>query len=582
MSARDTDAVETGRGKERRDAAGHRVHFEALVAVGGTEGGFEAESVDVSAQGMRLRTAYLPSVGDRLVCRFDGLSGELVVEGEVLWASEKSRGGEFAVRFVDIDDETREALKQLCVLEDADEAVRMPEERPTGARVRLHIEGLGSPMKARVKGGDRHEVSVGSNLEFLKLGRHVEMEDVDRGGKRDGFVDAVKVEVDPETSVPQLIVSLRFEGAQASAQPVAAAAAPAAAPASRKAPASAKVEASGDDETSAKPTGDEEIDGFVENRFRTASARAAKATGEAAMKIGPMLSGLGSGATRVWGRALEMVKQRREARSVAKANDRPKRVTAPPPSGALKMDGRKLVRESDQDEAPPSLPTNNNRRKVLMAGSIVAALVVGGVVWSKSGDKAGGEPTRPVITAQDVQKNERKAELPPIPNAAATGDVPFFGATPMSTTEQVPMPAPVASGAPSAAPGEAEEAAEEKPTIAKEFGEGEVPNAKAIKIKMDGPVAGITGEETEDGFVITVPERQSTMSATSLERKDKRFAQLQVTNKEGVVEIRARFKGTPPAYKVRAKNDRVEILLAGEAKQTASKNKKKPGAKKPH
>src|SRR5687768_7421730 len=99
----------TGRGvrtadaaKDRRKASGQRVHFEAMVAVGEAEGGsaFEAESVDVSSGGMRLRTAYLPQVGDRLVCRFDGSGTEIVAIGEVLWATEQARGGEFGLKFV--------------------------------------------------------------------------------------------------------------------------------------------------------------------------------------------------------------------------------------------------------------------------------------------------------------------------------------------------------------------------------------------------------------------------------------------------------------------------------------------------
>ena len=89
-----------GRDGERRAAGGSRVHFEALVAVGEDAGGsFEAESVDVSPDGMRLRTAYLPSEGDKLVCRFDGLGSEIVAEGEVLWRNEEARGGEFGLRF---------------------------------------------------------------------------------------------------------------------------------------------------------------------------------------------------------------------------------------------------------------------------------------------------------------------------------------------------------------------------------------------------------------------------------------------------------------------------------------------------
>ena len=76
---------------DRRDVAATRVHFEALVEVGaGPSGGFEAESVDVSPDGMRLRTAYLPELGERLVCRFDGFGGEVVAEGEVTWSADST------------------------------------------------------------------------------------------------------------------------------------------------------------------------------------------------------------------------------------------------------------------------------------------------------------------------------------------------------------------------------------------------------------------------------------------------------------------------------------------------------------
>ncbi|HTJ82574.1 MAG TPA: PilZ domain-containing protein, partial [Polyangiaceae bacterium] len=203
--------------KERRSKDGRRVEFEAMVAIGGDEGAgaFEAESVDVSNGGMRLRTAYLPQVGAQLVFRFDGPDGEIVAQAEVIWANEEARGGEFAVKFIDVDDETMEALRTLTAPEPGEEHEPAAEPKPNlrGTRVKLHIEGLASPMKARIKDGDDAEICVGSSLEFLKLGRHVEVEDVDHGDRKEGFVDGVKVEIDPSTSVPQLVVSLRFDGA---------------------------------------------------------------------------------------------------------------------------------------------------------------------------------------------------------------------------------------------------------------------------------------------------------------------------------------------------------------------------------
>jgi len=124
MSMRD-DSVADPNGRESttatetpdRRGGHHRVHFEALVAVGEAKGagGFEAESIDVSPDGMRLRTAYLPQLGERLVCRFDGDAGEVTAEGEVVWRREAPRGGEFGLRFLNFEGPEAEAtLRSLC------------------------------------------------------------------------------------------------------------------------------------------------------------------------------------------------------------------------------------------------------------------------------------------------------------------------------------------------------------------------------------------------------------------------------------------------------------------------------------
>ena len=222
-----TTATSGTAGTPDRRAGHHRVHFEALVAVGEAKGsgGFEAESIDVSPEGMRLRTAYLPQIGDKLVCRFEGDSGEVVADGEVTWRREAPRGGEFGLRFVGFDSPDAEAtLRSLCQeLGGSTEAeAGLGAMGIPGTRVRLHIEGLGSPMKARVREVAGGEVLVGSNLEFLKVGRSLELEDMDHGDKRSAMVDAVKVEVDPTTKVPQLVVSLRFGEAKESKKAAAA------------------------------------------------------------------------------------------------------------------------------------------------------------------------------------------------------------------------------------------------------------------------------------------------------------------------------------------------------------------------
>ena len=90
--------------------------FDALVEVGGALGPtFEAQAVNVSEDGIQLRTAYLPEAGQTLTCRFDaGPSNNVLASGEVVWAQGGEDGGEFAVRFTDVDAESVEALKGIC------------------------------------------------------------------------------------------------------------------------------------------------------------------------------------------------------------------------------------------------------------------------------------------------------------------------------------------------------------------------------------------------------------------------------------------------------------------------------------
>lgn len=610
-------------GTERRSTAGHRVQFEALVAVGGSEGGagFEAESVDVSAEGMRLRTAYLPTVGDRLVCRFDGLEGEVIVEGEVIWATEQQKGGEFAVRFLDLDAETRAILQELCFAEGEGDAKVAEDKSMAGTRVRLHIEGLGSPMKARVRSGNEKELLVGSSLEFLKLGRTVELEDVDRQSKREGVVDTVKVEVDPESSVPQLVVSLRFEAAPvtkaASVPPPAKAAAEVKGEAPKTKPgigpehtssksdsskpivvdtstkparAAEDLESSGPGTVRAQGTeetvDDDELD-FGKSKLRHAGEKAKQMTTQAVSKIGPAFSGLGASAKGMWSKVQSNLAARKEARDEAKRAAAPRRVTAPPPSGALKSSGRKLVRDREENTEMEAdsiqIPVHSKKRAAI--GAVVGiALIAGifGVVKATSGDSEPKTAGAASSASAQVAGNAN--------GGTAMGNVPLFGATPLSTTEQV-TPPPPATAAPANAPPSAAAQAEgdddEKSTeLTKEWGKGEVKKANTLKIKMDGEVEGIRGEETENGFILHVPGHKATGSTSNLKSKDKHIQSLDVVAHDDETEITVKFKGEPPAYKAKVVGKKIEIEIAGDSSPKVASapkpaTKKKQSATKP-
>lgn len=626
------DSTDAG---ERRGGGGHRVHFEALVAVGEAAGrsGFEAESMDVSPEGMRLRTAYLPEIGDRLVCRFDGSGAEVVTEGEVIWRDEQDRGGEFGIRFLTLDERAAEMLRGMCAPPEAAraDAAAGGSSAPRGTRVRLHIEGLGSPMKARVRETSSGEMLVGSNLEFLRVGRALEIEDVDHGSRREATIDHVRVEVDAETNVPQLVVSLRCEGMGPAKKPsiaritlpfgAGASSRPAAPERTPDAPATGAAGSAEHEperavahtrrgsalaapshaprvvESSDGARADDEDELLDENDdsgparkggLAVAGAKAAKASLAAAKKIGPALSSVGARAKGAMAMALMSIRMKRAEREEAKKAAQPRRTTAPAPGGALKSEGRRLVREDsahdgDDGDAPPPAPRSNKKAAAL--GSVlglIAVLAVFGLTRTLR--------SRSVETPAESASVTAQTDTPPaLPagNGPVSANVPLFGATPLSTTEAVPsIPTPPASGAavadPSAAapgdPGESDDEPgleDDEGPGSKEWGNGRaVKSPVVLRIKMDGDIERINGASGAMGFTVSLPGRRSLSAASELARKDKRVASVNVVNNAHGAEVTVQFKDGVPAFLARAKGERLEIALGTDAKSGGSKSKK--------
>ena len=666
---------------ERRDQEAPRLAYEALVEVGSRSlGGFEAESVDVSLDGIRIRTAYLPQPGENIVCRFDGLDGEIVVKGEVIWCNNERRGGEFGVRFTGLGPDALSRLEDLCGPEDdaleGDADPSLPDGAAPGARVRLHMQGLGSPMRARVREAARGEVLVGSNLEFLTVGRNVELEDVERGERRIAHIEHVGVDLDPETQVPQLVVALTYELSGESATAIededlttapirvqrAVEPKPATKPAAKLASKAAATVATGrasvTDETTPEPS---VIDKSVEvaEEPESYSPTGASMSGGAgrvayvpaptvreatapptedlddqheddepqdevpmrpavhqrvgafAKKLAPKLTGARAGAKVAFGKmggVLNRVQEKRAEAATRKAKKTPKRTTAPPPSGALRSQGKRLVRERlapalrkqskrspGVDDAPESeaheevaeAPRNDRKRAIF--GAVIGVLAVLAIYFVSSRLK--GEA--PEATADATTTAAPAAATPAASQgqgAVATANVPLFGATPMSTMEPVPAP-PAPGEAAGAGPGGGDEAPPEagndegaKPDTAKfgkleaEWGVGEVNEPTVFRFKFDGKLEGITGSETANGFTITVPAHKSVSSAAGMSRRDKRLRDVNVVNYPDRAEITFAFKKEVPAFVARTRGKRLIIDIA--TKKKKSKKKKKSRKKK--
>ncbi len=525
-------------GREERRAAGiSRVPVQALVELCGLDPrvapAFEAESINVSGRGLHVRTGFVPEIGTPLVCRFEERGREIIAEGVVAWASADAGGGEFGLMFTALDQNSVGVLRELTGLvpaEDsgddvdpappADEPVpptrvagcpparTAPPRNEPGARVRLHIEGLGAPMKALVRTASRSRVKVGSTLEMLKVGRRLEIEDLERSARRAACVDAVEVMLDPQSGVPQLVVALHYEDVadvtpdptviddEARLDEVASAESlsePAPPGVSRRRPAS---EPAPDLDAFDAAAGDEDEDGEgppyedegelgpedeVEaeaGRFQGKVAVAAQHAGDAMRRTGTVFARWSGQAAVGIARIARDAGARVVAGRTGAPADHPRRTTAIPPSGVLASDGRRLRPQHPAPAAPVEPPADSDgvatavgrrltgskplRRAVIGAGLLATAVTLGFFATRDGGDDAlaaaaGSVPVAAApadVTAVDAEGTPRPTSAPPAKLVSGppknrdgiVADVPLFGPTPMATLEPAPLgPAPGAA-----------------------------------------------------------------------------------------------------------------------------------------
>ena len=528
--------------QERRAKGTSRVPLETLVEICGNEPGipaFEAEAVDVSARGMHVRTAYLPEQGAPLVCRFEDHGREIVVEGVVAWRKESTKGGDFGVAFTALDSRSVDALRSLVK---SNHAEGDETEASHGSRVRLHIEGLGSPMKARVRTGGMQKVQVGSSLEFLKVGRKLEIEDLDAGGRRVAHIDGVEIVVDARTSVPQLVVALRYEGATEdtpvpTVTDLGAESAPAAGfridpdavttdavdAKSDDAPTpSGDMPAASDDDDdvarAADVDDDDEVDAAVPATTRAARrlGSAAENAGSAARDASVAAARLGSSALKGMGKLFGGASAKIAAMRKERAAEPKRRTTAPAPEGPVSLEGKRLRPQSSTrgsesstrgSESGESTPAPQKRApKRIAAGAAAVALLA---TVAAFGLKGGGSTEKKAAVSDAVQAELPAAQasvaavgtnvVPVTPSTPAgspvSANVPLFGPTPLATLEPAPLGPPPSADAEDveAAEMRAAKAAAPAPVADEEFPE---PIERAPS--ADGKKSGDAKDRPED------------------------------------------------------------------------------------
>lgn len=603
--------------EDRRDVKSQRIPFDAIVELGDDDPGaaFEAQGVNLSASGMLLRTAYLPDVGQALLCRFGSGAQEIQAEADVVWRKEGARGGEFGIRFTNVDGASAAALWDLCGAprEDASDesSDTSRSEADEGTRVRLHIDGLTSPMKARVRGAVGKELLVGSNLEFLKVGRSLELENVDQGGKRPAHIDRVDVELDRDSRVPQLVVTLRYDDMSADPPPVMPFASqappyfppspspappvdpsrdpptvvrtslpslppPVPPPVSQEAPtiARAAVPSTSDDRTP------EEIE-----LARMMRSKVSIAASDTMVKV----AGLGVRAKAALGEALAKTLQR-STKGEAQA---PRRKTSPPPGGALHASGKRVVREGaegtdaagDGEEKTPKV----SRRAMALVGGATGLVALSLVAMFSRGGGAppGAEKAADTAAAATAATPAaaQPAETPANTSGAVEAKVPLFGPTMVATAETpaTPPPAPVSASIPPMSPMIRTLAFGGAPTVGEEpidrkadvddgkagkthgkavpFGHGKVEHATVLRIKTDGSIADLHGVRSSSGFTLTMPGRRTLDTGAALAARDPRIASVRVANNAKGSELTFQFKGGVPAYLVSPNGRDLQLAL---------------------
>jgi hypothetical protein len=524
--------------EDRRAPGMSRIPFEGLVEVGGALGpSFEAQAINVSQDGMLLRTAYLPDAGQPLTCRFDAGAGQgVLASGEVVWSTGGDKGGEFAIRFTDMDPESVDALKRLCGMA----AQTEPEPAQAGTKVRLHIDGLASPMRAKIRSAKTSAITVGSDLGFLQVGKQLELEDAQSGAKRPACIDRVDVTVDPQSNVPSLVVTLRYEDVVPSA--------------SEEAPA-VEVDAG----VPALAGQGQHADDL--QAVEDASAQMKSAFARNVARVGPAIERLASRAKTT----IALLAKR----GLSGGDDQaaPRRTTAPPPGGGLHAEGKRVVRGEPSMPVIDTVPKNfvMTKRKAIVAGAVMMTAIVGAIAIKKMHheDKADATATETATTAAPAQN------AAPISTTLAGG----------AAMTAAPMPAPIETAIPFAPQSQSmdpmasddddmdrsDRSEHKKHVRVTPFGNGAVHHANVLHLKMDGAIDAIEGAQQPTGFTVKIPGRKSLEAAGPLSARDTRIAAIKVSNESAGAELTVSFKDGVPNYLVSAKGDVLVISLAAPA-----------------
>jgi len=599
---------------DRRDPIALRRPFHATIGLGALDASdiINADAIDLSVSGMSLRTDTLPDVGVQMEFRFMLEDGKPIdARGEVVWAHDEGfRAGAFGVRFLAMAGDARASLRRSL------EPVRKYPAAGGESKVRLHLESMDAPFRAKIRERHPGSVVVGHELSFLQLGGKVTVE-----GAKDnepGVISAVDIEIDPVTQNPRLILTIDLDDgasaralrvtsvakapvtaalidaarvslppAEAPVEPAAATAEPV--PESQRAVDTARSEP---EPARAKPTAAEQpavappsaIDSSGDDFDDDAPA------GPSVMQRGvTVIRGAWEGTRRIVTPVAAGVVG--GVAALRERFQRPADMDAPdaPRSGLRPQHSPALATASDPDGM---LARKRSRRVVMYAGA-AAVLTVLIIAMAISGGPSATTPHPQVaVTADPAPAAEVVAPAP----VAVVTDPPAEDPVPMGAEARVVaagpsnLPADLQGAALSPA-GQVEGAravvmqhrvrpagfvpavmpaapAARTLSVAATPGRGAAMGNPSVRVgtrlalRMDGPIASISGAGTRGNTIsMVLPGRRSLDLAASLARMDARILNAGVMNRAAGAELTLRFRDAAPPFFAHARGNTLEVIL---------------------
>ncbi len=198
---------------DRRITEAPRVSLDVLIELSHEdfEEPFEAEGVNLGTGGLAMRAAYLPDVGERLLCRFATEGERVEADCEVVWAQDSGpHVGEFGLRFVGLDADDHARILRTVASADGpatQPGLQPPEaDKPAEALARLFIEGVATPIVARIQHCADDCMVVEQELPFLRVGKRVAVDD--QAGPR-ARIESVDLRI--EQDMPRLVLGIVYE-----------------------------------------------------------------------------------------------------------------------------------------------------------------------------------------------------------------------------------------------------------------------------------------------------------------------------------------------------------------------------------